>query len=64
MIIFIIGIGSKLESSPPRYLNRGMFFDKEDNLETAIDTPRIALAPKLDLFEVPSISINKLSIFS
>ena len=31
-------------------------------LQAAIDTPKIAFAPSLDLFSVPSSSINILSI--
>ena len=46
----------------PRYSNKFILLFFADAFATAIDTPKIALAPNLDLFSVPSRLINKLSI--
>ena len=41
-----------------------MFFSFAAALATASETPKMALAPRTDLFLVPSIEIICLSIFS
>ena len=60
--MFIIGTGSSLALKPPRYKNKGKSKDSAAARATAIDTPKIALAPKLALLSVPSSFSIKLSI--
>ena len=59
--MFIIGVGSTLPFTPPRYWKSGRPTDSAAALATAIDTPRIAFAPSLPLFGVPSSSMRVLS---
>ena len=47
---------------PPTYLYRDKLQKSAAAFAQASETPRIALAPKRDLFGVPSISIIELSI--
>ena len=49
---------------PPTYLYNGKFNSFAAAFATANDTPKIALAPSLDLLAVPSISHICLSIYS
>ena len=62
--IFIIGTGSSLPFSPPIYLYNSIPSKLLAAFATANDTPNIAFAPKLDLFNVSSNFIIALSIFS
>ncbi|MNE83906.1 hypothetical protein D3C80_1807640 [compost metagenome] len=55
--MFIIGTGNVLAETPPTYLYKGNPNSLAAAFATARETPRIALAPKLDLFGVPSKSI-------
>ena len=55
--IFIIGIGNVLAFVPPIYLYKGKFASSAAAFATAILTAKIAFAPNLDLFGVPSKSI-------
>ena len=64
LMIFIIGTGSVLAATPPTYLYNGKFNSFAAAFATANDTPKIALAPSLDLLAVPSISHICLSIYS
>jgi len=52
--IFIIGTGSMVALTPPTYLYSGRSQESAAALQTARDTPRIALAPRLPLSSVPS----------
>ena len=52
--IGIIGTGSIFTFTPPRYEYSGMPSEFAAALATAMDTPSIALAPRLDLSFVPS----------
>ena len=61
-MMFIIGTGNVFAETPPTYLYNGMFNSLAAAFATAKDTPKIALAPNLDLFGVPSNSIISLSI--
>ena len=60
--MFIIGTGNSLALTPPKYLYKGNFKALAAALATAIDTPKIALAPSLLLLGVPSSANIKLSI--
>ena len=59
--MFIIGTGKVLALTPPIYL----YNDCPDTIEAAFaaanETPKIALAPNLDLFSEPSNAIITLS---
>ena len=55
-------MGNVLEFIPPRYLYNGIFKKSELALAQASDTPRIAFAPKILLFSLPSSWIIVLSI--
>ena len=59
--MFIIGTGRRLPDTPPRKRYSGTSREIAAALAAAIDTARIALAPKLDLSLVPSASIIALS---
>ena len=61
-MIFIIGNGNVFADTPPTYLYNGIPNSLAAALATARETPSIALAPKLLLFFVPSISIINWSI--
>ena len=61
-MIFIIGTGNRWALVPPIYLYRETFFSLAAALATAIDTPKIALAPNLPLFSVPSNAMTILSM--
>lgn len=59
------GTGRMIFELPARLaicLYNGTFWLAAPALQTANDTPRIALAPNLDLFSVPSNLIKKSSI--
>ena len=60
--MFIIGVGNNLVLNPPKYWYKGIFKKSAAARATAIDTPKIALAPNLPLFGVPSNSIINLSM--
>ena len=60
--IFIIGTGRTFPNCPPRNLYSGMSSELAAALAQAIETARIAFAPKRDLSSVPSASIIALSI--
>ena len=60
--IFIIGTGMTNSALSDKYSYSGTFSDLAAALQTAIDTPKMALAPSLLLFSVPSSSIILLSI--
>ena len=47
----------------PRYLNNDFLFDKAEHFELASETARVALAPKLVLFSLPSKSIKLYQFF-
>ena len=56
---FIIGTGSTRAASPPRVSGQsGTSGPRPPRVATASETPRIALAPRRDLFGVPSSSIS------
>jgi hypothetical protein len=55
--MFIIGTGSVFALTPPIYLYNGKPNSLAAAFATAKETPRIAFAPSLDLFGVPSKSI-------
>ena len=57
-----MGTGNKFALSPPTYLKSGVFSEIAAAFATASETPKIAFAPNLDLFSVPSILIINLSI--
>ena len=57
-MIFIIGVGRTFAFTPPKYWNKGIPSSSAAALTTAIETPRIALAPNLPLLSVPSSSIS------
>ena len=59
--MFIIGTGSLFPDTPPKNLYRGTSRDVAAALAAAIDTAKIAFAPKFDLSAVPSASIIALS---
>ena len=61
-MIFIIGTGKVIALSPPKYLYKGRFLKSAAALETASETPKIAFAPRIDLFSLPSNSNIILSI--
>ena len=52
-----MGTGNVQTFAPPMYLYNGCLTVSAAALATANDTPNIALAPRLDLFSVPSTSI-------
>ena len=54
--MFIIGIGSLDAKLPPRYWYNGKPSPQAAALAVASDAPRIAFAPNLSLFGVPSAS--------
>ncbi len=54
--MFIIGTGSRWAFGPPTYRKSGRFADSAAARATASETPRMALAPSLDLLGVPSSS--------
>ena len=56
-MIFIIGTGNVLAETPPTYLYKGIPNSLAAALAAANETPKIALAPNLDLLDVPSSSI-------
>ncbi|KKC29358.1 hypothetical protein CDSM653_01626 [Caldanaerobacter subterraneus subsp. pacificus DSM 12653] len=60
--MFIIGTGSVLAFTPPKYWYRGRPSSSAAAFATAKDTPKIAFAPNLLLLGVPSSSIIALSI--
>ncbi|OQB34508.1 MAG: hypothetical protein BWY05_01605 [Euryarchaeota archaeon ADurb.Bin165] len=60
-MIFINGTGSRRFCSE-RYSYNGTFSACEAALETAIETGRMAFAPRRPLFSVPSVSISILSV--
>ena len=60
--MFIIGTGSVHPPTPPRYRYSGRPQASAAARATAIDTPRIALAPSFPLLCVPSRSISSRSI--
>ncbi len=60
--MFIIGTGSTRESGPPRYRYSGTPSDSAPARALASDTARMALAPRLALFGVPSSSIMAASM--
>ena len=59
--MFIIGTGIVFALNPPRYWYKGISRAAAAAFATAIETPRIAFAPSLALFGVPSSSIMALS---
>ena len=59
---FIIGTGRTLAPVPPRWRQSGSPASAAAARATASETPRIALAPRRDLFGVPSSSISVWSI--
>jgi hypothetical protein len=61
LITFIIGTGSVRASSPPRDRKSETPRSAAVAFAAARDEPRIALAPSLPLFGVPSSSIRRLS---
>ena len=61
LIIFIIGTGRVNAELPPIYSYSGIFLLFAAACEIAKETPKMALAPKIHLFSVPSISIIRLS---
>ena len=61
-MIFIIGNGKVFAETPPTYLYKGIPSSFAAAFATAKETPKIALAPNLDLFGVPSKSIINLSM--
>ena len=62
MRIFIIGQGNLWALKPPKYLYNGKLSDEAEAFATAIETAKIAFAPKFFLFSVPSRSHIILSI--
>ena len=62
LMILAIGTGRRVVCAPPRYLYRGSPRYSAAALATAMDTPKMALAPSLALFSVPSSSIMVRSI--
>ena len=62
LIMFIIGTGITRESDEPIYLYRGIPSPFAAAFATARETARIAFAPRLLLFGVPSRSIMILSM--
>ena len=60
--IFIMGTGRSLGEIPPKYRYRGSPSASAAALATAMDTASMALAPKLLLLSVPSVSRRILSI--
>lgn len=60
--IFIIGIGSLLLFTPPKYLYNGNCKEFDAAFATARETPSVAFAPKIDLFSVVSSFTNNSSI--
>ncbi len=60
LTMFIIGAGSRLAPTPPRYRYSGWSVYWAAALATASETPRIALAPSSFLLGVPSSSIMRL----
>ena len=55
-----MGTGSKQAETPPKYRDKGVCCDTAAARATAIDTARIAFAPKRPLLGVPSSeSINR-----
>jgi len=58
------GTGKTLALTPPKYLYNGISFSIAVALATAKETANIALAPRFDLFSVPSASIISLSILT
>ena len=60
--MFIIGTGNSLAFTPPKYLYKGIPNWLAAALATANETPKIAFAPNLPLFGVPSNAIIALSI--
>ena len=56
-MIFIIGTGNVFAETPPIYLYKGIPNSLAAAFATAKETPKIAFAPNLDLFGVPSKSI-------
>ena len=63
LIIFIKGNGIWLFVFPPKYLNSEIFFEIAANLQVAMETAKIELAPNLFFCLVPSKSIKALSNF-
>ncbi|MNE51297.1 hypothetical protein D3C80_1459200 [compost metagenome] len=61
-MMFIIGTGNVLAETPPTYLYNGNPSSLAAAFAAAKETPKIALAPNLDLFGVPSKSIINWSI--
>jgi len=61
-MILDIGTGKRLVWTPPRYLYSGRPRYSAAARAVAIETPRIALAPSLPLFSVPSSSMRVRSI--
>ena len=59
--MFIIGTGSLFPDIPPKNLYKGMSNDIAAALALAIETAKIAFAPRFDLSLVPSASIIALS---
>ncbi len=62
LMMFIIGTGNCLALNPPRYWYNSNPSKSAAALATAMETPKIAFAPNLPLFFVPSNSIIFLSI--
>ena len=62
LMTFIIGTGSVRAPGPPRYWKSGRPEASAAARATASDTPRIAFAPRLPLFSVPSICFMSRSI--
>ena len=52
-----MGTGKVFALTPPTYLNNGIPNSSAAALAAANETPKIALAPNLDLLGVPSKSI-------
>ncbi len=62
LMMFIMGTGNRNAPGPPRYAYSGTRAAAAAALATAMETPRMALAPSLPLLGVPSSSIITWSI--
>ena len=60
--MFIIGVGNFFASTPPKYLYKLIPKEFAAAFAHAIDTPRIAFAPRFSLCSVPSNFISVSSI--
>jgi hypothetical protein len=58
LMMFIMGAGRTLALMPPMYRYRGRPRNSAAALAVAMDTPSMALAPRRDLFSVPSRSMR------